>query len=65
MNSNDNINIDFEGEQEYLAVHNTLRIARQEGLEIEVILSVMNSLKGDPTISISQACSEGLYDWDC
>ena len=64
IHKKDKMNTDPQTEEDFDAVFNTLKRAKEEGLDIEVIVFAMRAIQADPTLSISQACSEGLWEWD-
>ena len=46
------------------AVDHALTEAKKHGLEVEVIAWALNAMKKDNTLTIEQALSIGLEEWD-
>ena len=44
-------------------IRSFLKDARDYGLETEVVMWAIKSMKEDPSISISQAMARGFYEW--
>ena len=45
-------------------VKDTLEVAGDYGLEVEVVLFALIALKDNPKISITEALERGLTEWD-
>ena len=56
-------NPDEEREADINSIQSTLERSTEGGLTLEVLYEAFSQLKSDPTISISQACENAL--WDC
>lgn len=52
-------------EDEIKSVSSALQIAKQFTLESEVVLFALLAVKNNPNISINEALSLGLEEWDC
>lgn len=46
------------------SVSNALKRAKEYGLETEVVLWSLYSMRGSPKNTIAKALWEGLYEWD-
>ena len=58
----------MENKQDYFIlemslIRSFLKDARDYGLETEVVMWAIKSMKEDPSISISQAMARGFYEW--
>lgn len=44
-------------------ISGVLNIARNHGLEVEVIYDALLTMKEDSTLGIGEAMKQGLYEW--
>jgi hypothetical protein len=51
-------------EKSYDTIQNVFNAAAEQGLEVEVFTLMMNIIKDNPDISIEEAASEALLEWD-
>lgn len=51
--------------KDFEAIKNLLLSGKQVGLTLEVVYEVLSQLKSDPNITISEACYNALWEWDC
>ncbi len=49
---------------ELSAISSMLKLASKHGLGAEVVLSALETMKGDNRITPVQAMKEGLHEWD-
>lgn len=51
--------------KDFEAIKDLLLGGKQVGLTLEVLYEALSQLKSDPNMTISEACYNALWDWDC
>lgn len=46
-------------------IHHRMRIVKQYGLEIEVIVFALRAMKQNPKLTVVEAFECGCDEWDC
>ncbi|WP_139258957.1 hypothetical protein [Chryseobacterium oranimense] len=50
---------------DFEAIKNMLLTGEETGLILELLYEAFNQIKLDPEITISKACDNARWDWDC
>lgn len=54
-----------EQKKDFESIKNALKRSKEGGVILEVLYEALNSLKSNPTQSISKAMYDALWEWDC
>ena len=57
------IDSEYEIDKNYVSIMDSLEIAKEEGLEVEVIYTALKSMKENSQLSISEAIELGIKEW--
>ncbi len=56
---------DEQQEKDYQAIKDLLISGKQTKLTLELLYEALSQIKSDSTITISEACHNAMWEWDC